>query len=108
MRFVVISEKDEVLRISHAVMSELFDRKLALPQFARKRIRWCEVIVSLQAVSEDRPSAIPTKQPFESTFSPLAGRFTKSNAQLCGGKSEHFWIALFFCIRSSSLMALGG
>jgi hypothetical protein len=25
-----------------------------------------------QAVSEDRPSAIPTKQPFESTFSPLA------------------------------------
>ena len=29
MRFVVISEKDEVLRISHAVMSELFDRRLA-------------------------------------------------------------------------------
>jgi len=48
MRFVVISEKDEVLRISHAVMSELFDRKLALPQFTRKRIRWCEVIVSLK------------------------------------------------------------
>src|SRR5262249_27599105 len=48
MRFVVISEKDEVLRISHAVMSELFDRKLALPQFARRRIRWCEVIVSLK------------------------------------------------------------
>ena len=48
MRFVVISEKDEVLRISHAAMSELFDRKLALPQFVRKRIRWCEVIVSLK------------------------------------------------------------
>ena len=31
----VISEKDEVLRISHAVMSELFDRRLALPQYAR-------------------------------------------------------------------------
>jgi hypothetical protein len=46
IRFVVISEKDEVLRISHAVMSKLFDRKLALPQYARKRIRWCEVIVS--------------------------------------------------------------
>jgi hypothetical protein len=41
MRFVVISEKDEVVRISHAVMSELFDRRLALPQYARKRIRWC-------------------------------------------------------------------
>jgi hypothetical protein len=48
MRFVVISEKDEALRISHAVMSELFDRKLALPQYARTRIRWCEVVVSLQ------------------------------------------------------------
>ena len=48
MRFVVISEKDEVLRISHAVMSELFDRTLALPQYARKRIRWCEVVVSLK------------------------------------------------------------
>src|SRR5215470_9099108 len=48
MRFIVISEKDEVLRISHAVMSELFDRKLALPQFAGKRIRWCEVVVSLK------------------------------------------------------------
>src|SRR5262249_46660698 len=48
MRFLVISEKDEVLRISHAVMSELFDRRLALPQFARKRIRWCEVVVSLK------------------------------------------------------------
>jgi hypothetical protein len=48
MRFIVISEKDEVLRISHAVMSELFDRKLALPQFAQKRIRWCEVVVSLK------------------------------------------------------------
>ena len=48
MRFVVISEKDEVLRISHAVMSELFDRRLALPQYARKRIRWCEVVVSLK------------------------------------------------------------
>ena len=46
-RFVVISDKDEVLRISHAVMSELFDQKLALP-FALKRIRWCEVIVSLK------------------------------------------------------------
>src|SRR5262245_34573663 len=34
--------------VSHAVMPELFDRKLALPQFARKRIRWCEVIVSLK------------------------------------------------------------
>jgi hypothetical protein len=43
MRFVVISEKDEVLRASHAVMSELFHRRLALPQYARKRIRWCEV-----------------------------------------------------------------
>lgn len=48
MRFVVISEKDEVLRISHAVMSELFDRRLALPQYARNRIRWCEVVVSLK------------------------------------------------------------
>ena len=48
MRFVVISEKDEVLRISHAVMSELFDRRLALPQYATKRIRWCEVVVSLK------------------------------------------------------------
>ena len=48
MRFVVISDKDEVLRISHAVMSELFDRTLALPQYARKRIRWCEVLVSLK------------------------------------------------------------
>jgi hypothetical protein len=48
MRFVVISEKDEVLRVSHAVMSELFDRRLALPQYARKRIRWCEVVVSLK------------------------------------------------------------
>ena len=47
MRFVVISEK-EVLRISHAVTSELFDRRLALPQYARKRIRWCEVVVSLK------------------------------------------------------------
>src|SRR5439155_12796100 len=41
------SEKDEVLRISHAAMSELFDRRLALPQYARKRIRWGEVVVSL-------------------------------------------------------------
>ena len=48
MRFVVISDKDEVLRISHAVMSELFDRRLALPQYAQKRIRWCEVVVSLK------------------------------------------------------------
>jgi hypothetical protein len=48
IRFVVISEKDEVLRISHAVMSELFDRRLALPQYAQKRIRWCEVVVSLK------------------------------------------------------------
>src|SRR5215471_3550599 len=47
MRFVVISEKDEVLRVSHAVMSKLFDRSLALPQYARKRIRWCEVVFSL-------------------------------------------------------------
>ena len=29
-------------------MSELFDRKLALPQYAQKRIRWCEVVVSLK------------------------------------------------------------
>src|SRR5207237_7030299 len=48
IRFVVISDKDEVLRISHAGMSELFDRKLALPQYAGKRIRWCEVVVSLK------------------------------------------------------------
>jgi len=48
MRFVVINDKDEVLRISHAGMSELFDRKLALPQYAGKRIRWCEVVVSLK------------------------------------------------------------
>jgi len=48
MRFVVISDKDEVLRISHAGMSELFDRKLALPQYAGKRIRWCELVVSLK------------------------------------------------------------
>ena len=48
MRFVVISEKDEVLRASHAVMSELFHRRLALPQYARKRIRWCEVVVSVR------------------------------------------------------------
>jgi hypothetical protein len=48
MRFVLISEKDEVLRISHAVMSELFDRRLSLPQYARRRIRWCEVVVSLK------------------------------------------------------------
>ena len=55
MRFVVIGEKDEVLRISHAGMSELFDRKLALPQYAGKRIRWCEVVVSLK---EGRPVAV--------------------------------------------------
>lgn len=48
VRFVVISEKDKVLRISHAGISELFDRKLALPQYAGKRIRWCEVVVSLK------------------------------------------------------------
>src|SRR5262245_54242900 len=48
MRFVVIGEKDEVLRISHAVMSELFDRRLALPHYARNRIRWCEIVVSLE------------------------------------------------------------
>ena len=48
IRFVVIGDKDEVLRISHAGMSELFDRKLALPQYAGKRIRWCEVVVSLK------------------------------------------------------------
>ena len=48
MRFVVISEKDEVLRVSHAIVSELFDRRLALPQYAGKRIRWCEVVVSLK------------------------------------------------------------
>jgi len=48
MRFVVISDKDEVLRISHAGMSELFDRKLALPRYAGKRIRWCELVVSLK------------------------------------------------------------
>jgi hypothetical protein len=48
MRFVVIGEKDEVLRISHAVMSELFDRRLALPQYAKKRIRWCEAVVSIK------------------------------------------------------------
>ena len=57
MRFVVISEKDQVLRVSHAVMSELFDRRLALPQYGRKRIRWCEVVVSLEegrAVSVQR------------------------------------------------------
>jgi len=52
MRFVVISDKDEVLRISHAGMSELFDRKLALPQYAGKRIRWCEVVVSLRAAAK--------------------------------------------------------
>src|SRR5207247_11034740 len=52
MRFVVISEKDEVLRISHAVMSELFDRRLALPQYARKRIRWCEVVVPLKRAAQ--------------------------------------------------------
>jgi hypothetical protein len=48
MRFVVVGENDEVLRISHAVMSGLFDRTLALSQYARKRIRWCEVLVSLE------------------------------------------------------------
>ena len=48
MRFVVISEKDEVLRVSHAVMSEWFDRRLALPQYAGKRIRSCEIVVSLE------------------------------------------------------------
>lgn len=48
IRFVVISEKDEVLRASHAVVSQLFDRRLALPQYARKRIRWCEVVVSVR------------------------------------------------------------
>src|SRR5215467_3278875 len=48
IRFVVISEKDEVLRVSHAVMSELFGRRLALPQYAGKRMRWCEVVVSLE------------------------------------------------------------
>src|SRR5947207_13424163 len=48
MRFVVISDKDEVLRISHSGMSELFDRKLALPQYAGQRIRWCELVVSLK------------------------------------------------------------
>ncbi len=55
MRFVVISDKDEVLRISHAGMSELFDRKLALRQYAGKRIRWCEVVVSLK---EERAVAV--------------------------------------------------
>src|SRR5437667_8918061 len=48
MRFVVISEKDEVVRISHAVMSELFDRRLALRQYAHKRSGWSEVVVSLK------------------------------------------------------------
>ena len=60
MRFVVISEKDEVLRVSHAVMSELFDRRLALHQYAQMRIRWCEVVVSLKegrAVAVQRLSA---------------------------------------------------
>lgn len=47
MRFVLIGERDEVLRISQAGMSELFDRKVALPQYAGKRIRWCEIGVSL-------------------------------------------------------------
>src|SRR5437763_7775973 len=55
MRFVLISDKDEVLRISQAGMSELFDRKSALPQYAGKRIRWCEIVVSLE---ERRPVAV--------------------------------------------------
>jgi len=29
-------------------MSELFDRSLAFPYYARKRIRWCEVVVCLK------------------------------------------------------------
>ena len=57
MRFVAISEKDEVLRISHAVMSELFDRRLALPQYAGKRLRWCEVVVSLKRAAQSPCSA---------------------------------------------------
>jgi hypothetical protein len=60
MRFLVISEKDEVLRISHAVMSELFDRRLALPQYEGKRIRWCEVVVSLE---EGRAVAVQRVRP---------------------------------------------
>ena len=63
MRFVVISKKDEVLRASHAVMSELFHRRLVLPQYARKRIRWCEVVVSVRegrAVAVQRFLAIFT------------------------------------------------
>src|SRR5262245_5603445 len=108
MRFVVISEKDEVLRISHAVMSELFDRKLALPQFARKRIRWCEVIVSLQAVSEDRPSGIPTKQPFESTLFTARRKVHEIERATLRREIRTFLDGIIFCRRSSSLMALGG
>jgi len=44
MRFVVISEKDEVLRISHAVMSELFDRKLR--RFPCNRVNVAEAVPS--------------------------------------------------------------
>jgi hypothetical protein len=45
IRSVFINEKDEVLRISLASVSQLFDGTLALPQYAGKRIRWCEVHV---------------------------------------------------------------
>src|SRR5436190_2340289 len=38
----------------------------------------------------------PTIQPFKSTFSALARRFTKSKTQYCGWKSEHFRMGSFF------------
>src|SRR5437870_2417856 len=81
MRFVVISEKDEVLRISHAVTSELFDRRLALPQYARKRIRWCEVVVSLK---EGRcRSALPSEvYPFR------CARFSRFRSPIGRGKAS--------------------
>src|SRR5262245_17503737 len=48
VRCVFINEKDEVLRISLTNVTRLFDGTLALPQYSGKRIRWCEVIVSIE------------------------------------------------------------
>src|SRR5262245_11184385 len=49
--------------------------------------------------SGERKFKIPRQQP---TY---YRSFTKSNRQVCGGKSGYFWIASFSCRRSSSLTA---
>src|SRR5215467_16381098 len=83
MRFVVISDKDEVLRVSHAVMSELFDRRLALPQYGRKRIRWCEVVVSLR---EGR--AVAVQRFLSEVYRFRCGRFSRLGSSIGRGKAS--------------------